>query len=146
MADKDEEKMQQLFMQMQMLKEQLETAAKEKGMLDEKTKEIILAKRTIQEIKKVKPKSETWAPIGAGSYVKTEIKDTKNIAIGVGAGVVAMKKIDDAVKILDKREKELDVFDRALVGNIEELQKVAASTEAEMQGLLQKAQQAGKGN
>src|SRR6059036_552057 len=52
--------------------------------------------------------TEALIPIGSGSFVKSKVTDPNNIMIGVGAGVIVEKSVDDSIKDLRLRSSELD--------------------------------------
>ena len=54
-----------------------------------------IASETLETIKDKKD-TETLVPIGAGSFIITEIKNTDEVIVGLGAGVAVKKKIDSA--------------------------------------------------
>jgi prefoldin alpha subunit len=70
--------------------------------------DIYVANQTLEGIKGKPKGSETLAPIGAGSFVKTELADTEKIIIGIGAGVAVEKSVDDSIFELKNRQAELE--------------------------------------
>src|SRR5213594_3122133 len=52
--------------------------------------------------------AEVLIPIGSGSFLKSKISDPSNIMIGVGAGVIVEKSVDDSIKDLRMRSSELE--------------------------------------
>ncbi len=57
--------------------------------------DLSIAEDTLDAIKDNK-NSETLVPIGAGSFIITEIKNVDEVIVGLGSGVAARKKIPDA--------------------------------------------------
>lgn len=70
--------------------------------------DIYVANQTLEGIKGKPKGSETLAPIGAGSFVRTEVADTEKIIMGVGAGVAVEKSVDDSIFELKNRQAELE--------------------------------------
>jgi prefoldin alpha subunit len=70
--------------------------------------DIYVANQTLEGIKGKPKGSETLAPIGAGSFVRTELADTEKIIIGIGAGVAVEKSVDDSIFELKNRQAELE--------------------------------------
>lgn len=47
-------------------------------------------------------------PIGSGSFVRSNLSRPGTIMIGVGAGVIVEKSVDDSIKDLRLRSSDLD--------------------------------------
>lgn len=76
--------------------------------------DIYVANQTLEGIKG-KPKGcETLAPIGAGSFLKTQLADTEKIVMGIGAGVAVEKSVDDSIFELKSRQAELERIGNSL--------------------------------
>src|SRR5712692_6592513 len=52
--------------------------------------------------------TEVLLPIGSGSFVRSKISNPGTILIGIGAGVIVEKSIDDSIKDLRLRSSDLD--------------------------------------
>ena len=135
-----EHQLQQMYMQFQMMQQQMDEAIQSKQILDQKMAEIISTKNAIKDLKKAKKGSEIWAPLGSESFVMAELKDVSNIAVSVGANVVVKKNAAEALKIMDKKEKELQDLDKQLMSHIEHLQSQMQSLERIMQNAIASAQ------
>ena len=135
-----EQQLQQMYMQFQMMKQQMDEAIQSKQILDQKMAEIIGTKNAIKDLKKAKKGSEMWAPLGSESFVMAELKDVSNIAVSVGANVVVKKSAAEALKIMDKKEKELQDLDKQLMSHIEYLQSQMQSLERVMQNAIASVQ------
>ena len=88
--------------------------------------DIYMANQTLEGIKGKPKGSETLAPIGAGSFVKTEVADTEKIIMGIGAGVALEKSVDDSIFELKSRQAELERIRTSLH---EQLTQVATKLE-----------------
>ena len=70
--------------------------------------EVTLAFNTLDGMKSVKEGEATLVPVGAGSYVRMQVADSKKLIMGVGAGVAMEKDIETSVEDLKARLQELD--------------------------------------
>lgn len=52
--------------------------------------------------------TDALLPIGSGSFLKAKLSDPKNVLIGVGAGVVLEKPLEDSMKDLRVRSSDLE--------------------------------------
>jgi prefoldin alpha subunit len=70
--------------------------------------EITLAHNTLEGFKTLQEGVDTLIPIGAGSYIRMKIADSKKLVMGVGAGAAIEKDVDSSVEELKGRLQELD--------------------------------------
>jgi prefoldin alpha subunit len=70
--------------------------------------EVTLAYNTLDGMKKVREGESTLVPVGAGSYIRMQVADSKRLIMGVGAGVAMEKDIETSVEELKARLQELD--------------------------------------
>ncbi len=70
--------------------------------------ETLTAIQTLEGAKGKPEGTEALLPIGSGSFIKCRISNPDTIMIGVGAGVIVEKTIDDAIKDLRVRSSDLE--------------------------------------
>lgn len=70
--------------------------------------EITLAHNTLEGFKTLQEGEDTLVPIGAGSYVRMKIADSKKLVMGIGAGAAVEKEVGSSVEELKGRLQELD--------------------------------------
>ncbi|HNR25774.1 MAG TPA: prefoldin subunit alpha, partial [Methanobacteriaceae archaeon] len=86
----DRQRLEELINELNMYKAQAELLNQQIETLKVSISELVMALETLDELKGKKG-VETFVPIGAGSFLITEIKNTEEIIVGVGAGA-AIKK------------------------------------------------------
>ena len=121
------------IMELQMLDQQLRQMEEQARMIEQQIYEhesMILSLEMI----KGKKGSDTMIPLGPGLFVRGKIEDTDKIFIHVGNKVIASKKVEEAVKIIEKRrDKIMEAADKIS----EQMQKVLmkmTAIESKMQG------------
>jgi len=70
--------------------------------------EVTLAFNTLDGLKKLQEGDSTLVPVGAGSYVRMKIADSKKLVMGIGAGAAMEKDVESSVGELKGRLEELD--------------------------------------
>jgi len=70
--------------------------------------EVTLAHNTLDGIKKLQDGESTLVPVGAGSYVRMQLADSKKLVMGIGAGVAVEKDVETSVTELKGRLEELE--------------------------------------
>ena len=70
--------------------------------------EVTLAFNTLEGLKNLQDGDSTLVPVGAGSYVRMNIADSKKLVMGIGAGAAMEKNVESSVGELKGRLEELD--------------------------------------
>ena len=70
--------------------------------------EVTVAHNTLEGIKKLQNGESTLVPVGAGSYMRMQLADSKRLVMGIGAGVAVEKDVETSVTELKARLEELD--------------------------------------
>jgi len=92
------------------------------------------AKITVEQLNKVNDNSELLIPVGAGTFVNGSLKNTSNVLIGVGAGIVIEKTVDEAVIKLEERIKRIQE-------NLEKMVSLGKKIQSDAEELSHKTQQ-----
>jgi prefoldin alpha subunit len=70
--------------------------------------EFSLASTTLEGVKTQKSDEDALIPVGGGSYVRVKLSDISKIVMGVGAGVVVEKPIQDSINEIKERIADFD--------------------------------------
>jgi prefoldin alpha subunit len=70
--------------------------------------EVTLAYNTLEGMKKLQNGESTLVPVGAGSYIRMQMADSKKLVMGIGAGVAIEKDVEGSVEELKGRLQDLD--------------------------------------
>jgi prefoldin alpha subunit len=82
--------------------------------------EVTLAHNTLEGVKKIQNGESTLVPVGAGSYVRMRLEDSKKLVMGIGAGVAVEKDVESSVTELKGRLEELDKARTSLQQQLEQ--------------------------
>lgn len=83
---------------------------------------------------------EAFVPVGAGSFVKGELKDTDEIIVSIGAGLAVKKDAAGAREILSGQKDELkDSLDKMLA-NLQQVTDAAGNLQAQAEQIAAAAQ------
>ena len=82
--------------------------------------------------------TEVLLPIGSGSFVRSKISDPGNIMIGVGAGVIVEKSVDDSIKDLRLRSSDLERARTSVTQQLGQILGEAEDYRAHLNELVQK--------
>ena len=70
--------------------------------------EVTLAFNTLEGMKKLQNGDATLVPVGAGSYIRMQVADSKKLVMGIGAGVAVEKDVEGSVEELKGRLQDLN--------------------------------------
>jgi len=82
--------------------------------------EVTLAHNTLEGVKKIQNGESTLVPVGAGSYIRMRLDDSKKLVMGIGAGVAVEKDVESSVTELKGRIEELDKARTSLQQQLEQ--------------------------
>ncbi|MFH0832974.1 MAG: prefoldin subunit alpha [Candidatus Aenigmatarchaeota archaeon] len=133
-----EKELQRKYLQLQLFKQQLNAMAEEKAMIDERMSELFITIDAISKLGKIKQGEEIWSSLGSGAFVRSGIKDTENVLVSIGAGVVVSETKEKTMEILKSRVDELMKIDSDMVAEINKLSKEVYELESEIQQLAEK--------
>jgi len=115
-------------------KQQLETIDLQLQYLQSTLAEYQRAKLTVEQLHDIDENSDVLIPVGAGTFINGALKSTSNILIGVGAGIVVEKTVDEAVAKLDDRMKRIQE-------NLEKMASLGQKLQSDAEDLSRKTQQ-----
>jgi prefoldin alpha subunit len=118
--------------QAEVLQQQIET-------LNATIAELTVAVDTLDTVKGEDNK-ETLVPIGAGSFLITELKNTDEVIIGLGAGVAVKKKVDDAKVTIAEQKKELEDLREKMSLDLQKITEYIMQKSPEAEELMQKVE------
>jgi prefoldin alpha subunit len=109
-----------LLLRFSYLREQEEALTKNISLLEEKLREMIIAKHTLEELQK-EGQGEILMPIGGGCFVKAELKALDRIIINIGDGVSKEASVEES---LSKLDEHADNIRKTIIQVRESLKKV----------------------
>ena len=130
---KDEEITRNLTL-LEYYKQQLESIDMQLQYLQSTLADYQRAKITIEQLHAVDESSELLIPVGAGTFVNGSLKNASNVLIGVGAGIVIEKPVDEAVIKLEERIKRIQE-------NLEKIASLGQKIQSDAEELSHKTQQ-----
>ncbi len=101
--------------------------------------ELQVAMDTLETVKGEDNK-ETLVPIGAGSFLITELKNTEEVIIGLGAGVAVKKTVDDAKETIAEQKKELEELKEKMASDLQKITEYIMQRSPEAEELMQKVE------
>ncbi len=136
----DEREMQSKYVQYQMMKQQLNLLVERKNAVDEQINELNSTINALNKLEKIRNGEEIWSPLGSGSFVRSDIKDTEKVMIAIGAGVVTQEERTRAIEILQGRLDEFNTAHGDIIADIQNLGEAVGKLESELERLAHEAE------
>jgi prefoldin alpha subunit len=130
------QKLQQKYMELQMLDQQMKQAQKQVEAIEQHAMELDEIQQGLDALANSKQGSEMWVPISNGIFVKARLEDNKSLAVNVGGNVVAKKDVPSTKAMLAEQAAEMRKFQAELVHQVEKAAERAAALQQELQEVL----------
>jgi prefoldin alpha subunit len=99
------------------------------------------ARLTIEQLHNADENSDILIPVGGGAFINGSIKNVSNVLVDIGAGLVAEKTIDDALKKIDERIKSLQENQERLLSMAQKLQEDGTELSKKTQKLMEETRE-----
>lgn len=131
MENKKQEELQQKLYLYQLLEQQQQMYTEKLVEMEQEIAEVMVTEEAIRQLEE--GDKEVMLSLGKDCFVKASIEDRSRVTIDLGAGVLASKKVDKALKILESRRKELEKSSNELEKRLEIASQQIKKMEPELQ-------------
>ena len=114
----DAEKLQEKYMQHQMLEQQLKQMQEQLVKFESQIAEISSIAQSISDVEDVKEGTEILVPVANGIFIKAEMKNNDALLVNVGKGVTVKKGFKDTRDLLQSQADEISRFREQLISQI----------------------------
>ncbi|MCS7115083.1 MAG: prefoldin subunit alpha [Nitrososphaerota archaeon] len=121
MAQKVEEELRRLSVEIRLLEQTAEALNSRIRMVDALITDLTYTSMTLEGLEKESANAELLVPIGGGSYIKARLETPDKVTVGVGAGVSIEKTLQEAKEIIKKRLENLERNRAALQQQLSEV-------------------------
>ncbi|KZX13236.1 prefoldin subunit alpha [Methanobrevibacter oralis] len=135
----DQQKLNSLVNEINVYKQQSELIQQQIELIQTSIAEVDALTNTINDLDG-KDSVEAFVPVGAGSFIKGELKDTDEIIVSIGAGIAVKKDAAGALEIITGQKKDLqDNLDKMLA-NLQQVTNIVGSLTAQVEQIQAAAQ------
>ena len=136
----DQQKLNELINEINAYNQQAELISQQIELIQASIGEVDALSNTLDDLKGEKS-VEAFVPVGAGSFIKGELKDTDEIIISIGAGYAIKKDAEGAKVIIAGQKKDLEDSLDKMLANLQQVTDIVAN----LQGQAQQIQAAAQG-
>ncbi|MBR2665458.1 prefoldin subunit alpha [Methanobrevibacter sp.] len=135
----DQQRLNSLLNEINVYRQQAELIQQQIELIQASIAEVDALFNTLDDIEG-KESVEAFVPVGAGSFVKGELKSIDEIIVSIGAGLAVKKDAAGAREIISGQKEELkDSMDKMLA-NLQQVTDVAGNLQAQAEQIAAAAQ------
>lgn len=135
----DQQRLNNLLNEINVYRQQAELIQQQIELIQSSIAEVDALSNTLDDIEG-KESIEAFVPVGAGSFIKGELKSTDEIIVSIGAGIAVKKDADGAREIIAGQKEDLkDSLDKMLA-NLQQVTDVVGNLQAQAEQLAAAAQ------
>ncbi len=120
------------------LESRLEALARQRDLVSSKIVEIMSTISSIDEIDK--NQENILFKLGGEAYTHGNVTDKNKILVGIGAGIILEKPIEDGKEILNKRKQEMENVLKEIQNNIVQVSSAINQLGPEINELIKRSQ------
>ncbi|MBZ9570116.1 prefoldin subunit alpha [Methanobrevibacter sp. TMH8] len=135
----DQQRLDEMINELNMYKSQAELLQQQVEAIQASLAEVEILESTLEDIKD-KKSLETLVPVGAGSFMNAELKNTDEVIMSVGAGVAIKKSAEEAKETLTSQKEELNDSLDKMMSNLQKISQIVAQLSPQAEELMRKVQ------
>jgi prefoldin alpha subunit len=103
------QELQEKYIELQILDQTIKQIQQQLSILDQQLFELQRLNENLEEISKVNLNSDILTPLGAGVFIKTQLKENQEVFMNVGSNVITKKTIAESKKIIDEELQKIKI-------------------------------------
>jgi len=103
----EETKLKEKYMEFQMLEQSLAHLNQKKASIENQMNEFVSLQESLDSLKNSKDNSPMFSPLGSGVFIKSELKDSKNVLVNIGSNIAIERTVEDSKELVEKQMTEL---------------------------------------
>ena len=135
----DQQRLNNLLNEINAYRQQADLIQQQIELIQASIAEVDALSNTLDDIEG-KDSIEAFVPVGAGSFIKGELKSTDEIIVSIGSGIAVNKDADGAREIIAGQKEDLkDSLDKMLA-NLQQVTDIVGNLQAQAEQLAAAAQ------
>lgn len=135
----DQQRLNNLVNEINVYRQQAELIQQQIELIQASIAEVEALFSTLDDIEG-KDSVEAFVPVGAGSFIKGELKSTDEIIVSIGAGIAVKKDAEGAREILSGQKEELIDSRDKMLANLQQVTDMVGSLQAQAEQIAAAAQ------
>ncbi|HIH10815.1 TPA: prefoldin subunit alpha [Candidatus Woesearchaeota archaeon] len=102
----NEDQVKEKYMQFKMIQEHIEQMSEHLQALNQQNEDIEISINALHEMTTTELNTDLLTPIADGIFISSKLTNNKTVIVNVGSNVTVEKTIPEAIKLLQKQQKE----------------------------------------
>ena len=136
--NKPAEEVQEQYVALQILDHQIKQAQKQIIAIEEQVTELESVMSAVAELASQEASSEMFVPLSSGIFVKTTLKETKQVLVNVGANVLVKKEVAQTQELLQAQMNELRDLQQQIAEQVQKFATEAQTVQEKVQSMMEK--------
>lgn len=132
----NEKEVENKYIELQLLMQQIKPLQQQIILIEQQILDYNQIMENLNEISNLKEGEEIFTQLNPGIFIKTTLKDNKNVIINIGADTVVTKDTKNAKEFIDKQINELKNINKDLEDNLKRLLIQSQDIQKELQNLI----------
>jgi len=132
---KEEEQLQEKYIEMKMIEQQMEEIQKQAQKVEQQVMEMMGTVQSLDEFKNAKKGDGILVPISSGIFAKAALQENKEFLVNVGADTVVSKDIEATKKLMEKQVEQMKELHMNVQMQMQKLALKASSVQEELKTL-----------
>ena len=133
-----EQEVKNKYIELQLLTQQIKPLQQQVVLVEHQIFDYNQIMENLNEISNLKEGEEIFTQLNPGIFIKTILKDTKDVIINIGADTVITKDIKNAKEFIEKQINELKKINKDLEDELKKLLVQNQDIQEELQNLIKK--------
>ena len=135
----DQQRLNSLLNDINAYRQQAELIQQQIEMIQASISEVDSLFTTLEDIEG-KESIEAFVPVGAGSFIKGELKSTDEIIVSIGSGLAIKKDADGAREIMAGQKEDLNDSLDKMLANLQQVTDIVGNLQAQAEQIAAAAQ------
>ena len=134
----DEQKVQELYVEFQMLTQHLKQLQQQQQILSQQMMEMAASAVSLEELSEIKEGAELLVPVSNGMFAKAKLVDGENVIVNIGSNAAVLKTTKEAKALMEKQIQESEQLSKKISAQVQKFQHKAVALQKQLQELLPK--------
>ncbi len=130
--EKNQKELQKMYLELQLLDEQMKQIQKQITMLDEQLVELNNTLQALDDFNKTAVGTKILVSLSPGIFTTAELKDNKELLVNVGGNVVVKKNVAETKGLLKKRFDSIKKYRDLTLAEMQKMNLKAVNIEQEI--------------
>ena len=137
MAEKNEEAAKEKYMELKVLEQRMTQTQEQLQQVAQQVNDVQETIQHLEELKKVKPGTELYAPVASGIFIPAKMGDPQKLLVNVGNSTVVDKTAEQSKKLLQDQAKEMEKLKNDLTEQLHKLAEHAQAIQGDLRKLIE---------